>query len=167
MGIAVCCIKKESVSQPNAFKDKHQLPGSQEPLPDILRGSFQLRSSLLGRPVIIISIWVRMVEVLNWEWWPILKMILWDWPRLLGCQWLSSSRWWWGLGQSQLCRGRCHAPANQSIEIHELVKPHTSNHIYIIYICHLRSASQGVSVLDPVAESVALCNLAWVSLRVE
>ena len=35
------------------------------------------------------------------------------------------------------------------------------------YIYHLRSASQGVSVLDPVAESVALCNLAWVSLRVE
>ena len=35
------------------------------------------------------------------------------------------------------------------------------------HIYHLRSASQGVSVLDPVAESVALCDLAWVSLRVE
>ena len=42
------------------------------------------------------------------------------------------------------------------------VKPQMLRHIY-----HLRSASQGVSVLDPVAESVALCDLAWVSLRVQ
>ena len=35
------------------------------------------------------------------------------------------------------------------------------------YIYHLRSASQGVSILDPVAESVALRDLAWISLRVE
>ena len=32
---------------------------------------------------------------------------------------------------------------------------------------NLRGASEGVSVLDPVAESVALGDLAWVSLRVE
>ena len=36
-----------------------------------------------------------------------------------------------------------------------------------MHIYHLRSASQGVSILDPVAESVALRDLAWISLRVE